>query len=184
MILLQLSHGCTHIIMRRSNSSDFRSSTSKLKIQLFVFTKNLAKQFVLIGKGILKLDDSQKRLSGDESSLTSESELEMCREDLPMRQRPVKSHVLRLGFSSSSELLLLLLVPEAVLLLTFALVAGVVLVVVVVLVGGVNLLSLGAVSDEVGGVSDEVGGVIALEAAPRLSPPLLAKLVQGAELSR
>jgi hypothetical protein len=176
MILLQLSHGCTHIIMRRSNSSDFRSSTFKLKIQLFVFTKNLAKQFVLIGKGILKLDDSQKRLSGDESSLTSESELEMCREDLPMRQRPVKSHVLRLGFSSSSELLLLL-VPEAVLLLTFALVVGIVPVVVVVLVGGVKLLSLGA-------VSDEVGGVTALEAAPRLSPPLLAKPVQGAELSR
>jgi hypothetical protein len=176
MILLQLSHGCTHIIMRRSNSSDFRSSTFKLKIQLFVFTKNLAKQFVLIVKGILKLDDSQKRLSGDESSLTSESELEMCHEDLPMRQRPVKSHVLRLGFSSSYELLLLL-VPEAVLLLTFALVAGVVPVVVVVLVGGVKLLSLGA-------VSDEVGGVTALEEAPRLSPPLLAKHVQGTELSR
>jgi hypothetical protein len=28
----------------------------------------------------------------------------MCHEDLPMRQRPVKSSVLRLGFSSSSEL--------------------------------------------------------------------------------
>jgi hypothetical protein len=101
----------------------------------------------------------KERLSGDESSLTSESELEMCREDLPMRQRPMKSHVLRLGFSSSSELLLLL-IPEAVLLLTFALVAGVVSVVVVVLVGGVKLLSLGA-------VSDEVGGVTTLEAAPR-----------------
>jgi hypothetical protein len=44
----------------------------------------------------------KERLSEDESSLTSESE--MCREDLPMRQRPVKSHVLRLGFSFSSEL--------------------------------------------------------------------------------
>jgi predicted component of type VI protein secretion system len=44
----------------------------------------------------------KERLSGDESSLISESE--MCREDLPMRQRPVKSSVLRLGFSSSSEL--------------------------------------------------------------------------------
>jgi hypothetical protein len=28
----------------------------------------------------------------------------MCHEDLPMRQRPVKSPVLHLGFSSSSEL--------------------------------------------------------------------------------
>jgi hypothetical protein len=46
----------------------------------------------------------KERLSGDESSLTSESESEMCHEDLPMRQRLVKSSVLRLGFSSSSEL--------------------------------------------------------------------------------
>jgi hypothetical protein len=66
--------------------------------------KNLAKQLVLITKGILKLDDSQGKTLRDESSLTSESESEMCREDLPIRQRPVKSYVLRLGFSSSSEL--------------------------------------------------------------------------------
>jgi hypothetical protein len=46
----------------------------------------------------------KERPSGDESSLTSESESEMCRDDLPMRQRPVKSPVLRLGLSSSSEL--------------------------------------------------------------------------------
>jgi hypothetical protein len=46
----------------------------------------------------------KERLSGDESSLTSESESEMCREDLPIRQRPVKSLVLHLGLSSSSEL--------------------------------------------------------------------------------
>jgi hypothetical protein len=49
--------------------------------------------------------------------------------------------------------LLLLLVPEVVLLLTLALVAGVVSVVVLVLVGGVELLPLRAVSDEVGGVA-------------------------------
>jgi hypothetical protein len=72
--------------------------------------------------------------------------------------------------------LLLLLVPEAVLLLALALVAGVVPVVVVVLVG-VDLLPLGA-------VSDEVGGVAALEAAPRRPPPLLAEPVQHAELPR
>jgi hypothetical protein len=56
------------------------------------------------------------------------------------------------------ELLLLLLIPKAVLLLALALVAEVVPVVVVVLVGGVKLLPLRA-------VGDEVGGVAALEAA-------------------
>jgi hypothetical protein len=88
--------------VRGSKSSDFRRGTFKLKIQLFVFTKNLAKQLVLIAKGILKLDDSQRKTLRDESSLTSESE--MCHEDLPMTQMPVKSPVLRLGFSSSSDL--------------------------------------------------------------------------------
>jgi hypothetical protein len=57
---------------------------------------------------------------------------------------------------------ILLLVSEAVLLLIIALVAGVVpdVVVVVVLVGGVKLLPLEA-------VGDEVGSVTALEATPR-----------------
>jgi hypothetical protein len=55
--------------------------------------------------------------------------------------------------------LLELLVSEAVLLLAITLVAGVISVVVVVLVGGVKLLPLGA-------IGDEVGGVAALEAAP------------------
>jgi hypothetical protein len=55
---------------------------------------------------------------------------------------------------------LLLLVPEVVLLLALALVVGVVPIAVVVLVGGVELLPLGA-------VGDEVGGVTALEVAPR-----------------
>jgi hypothetical protein len=70
--------------------------------------------------------------------------------------------------------LLLLLVPEVVLLLALALVTGVIPVVVVVLVGGVELLSLGA-------IGDEVGGAAALEAAPRRHP-LLAESVQRAEL--
>jgi hypothetical protein len=56
--------------------------------------------------------------------------------------------------------LLLLLVPEAVLLLAFALVTRVISIVVIVLIGGVELLPLRT-------VSDEVGGVAALEAAPR-----------------
>jgi hypothetical protein len=47
-----------------------------------------------------------------------------------------------------------------VVLLALALVTGVVPVVIVVLVGGVELLPLGA-------VGDKVGGVTALEAAPR-----------------
>jgi hypothetical protein len=47
-----------------------------------------------------------------------------------------------------------------VLLLALALVAGVIPVVIVVLIGGVDLLPLGA-------VGDEVGGVATLEAAPR-----------------
>jgi hypothetical protein len=72
---------------------------------------------------------------------------------------------------------LLLLVPEAVLLLALALVTGVIPVVVVVLVGGVELLPLGA-------VNDEVAGVAALEATPRRPPPLLAESVQRAKLPR
>jgi hypothetical protein len=57
------------------------------------------------------------------------------------------------------ELLLLLLISKAVLLVV-TLVVGVVPVAVVALVGGVELLPLGA-------VGDELGGVAALEAAPR-----------------
>jgi hypothetical protein len=63
-----------------------------------------------------------------------------------------------------------------VLLLALAFVAGVVSIVVVVFEGGVELLPLGA-------VDNEVGGVAALEAAPSVIPPLLEELVQGTELS-
>jgi hypothetical protein len=75
------------------------------------------------------------------------------------------------------KFLLLLLVPKVVLLLALTLVARFILVVVVVLVGGVELLPLGA-------VGDEVGGVTALEAAPRRPHPLLAESVQRTELPR
>jgi hypothetical protein len=75
------------------------------------------------------------------------------------------------------ELLLLLLVLEAVLLLIVALAVVVPLGVVILIGGGVKLLPLRA-------VGDEVGGVAALEAAPRRSPPLLVKYVQSSELSR
>jgi hypothetical protein len=76
------------------------------------------------------------------------------------------------GTRSGYHLLELLLIPEAVL-LTLALVAGVISVVVVVLVGGgVELLPLRA-------VSDEVGDVAPLEATPRRSPPLLGNLCKA-----
>jgi hypothetical protein len=51
----------THIIMHGSKRSNFKKRTLKLKIQLFVLMKNLAKQLVLIAKGILKLGDSQRK---------------------------------------------------------------------------------------------------------------------------
>jgi hypothetical protein len=70
---------------------------------------------------------------------------------------------------------LLLVVSEVVLLLVVALVARVILVGVVILVGGVELLSHGAVGDEVGGVATP-------EAAPGWSPLLLAEFVQGTKL--
>jgi hypothetical protein len=56
----------------------------------------------------------------------------------------------------------LLLISETVLLLVIALITGVipVVVVLIILIGGVELLPLGA-------VSDEVSGVAALEATPR-----------------
>jgi hypothetical protein len=137
----------------------------------------------------------------DRSSLTSESKLETFHEDPPLviRHNPVKLPFLHLTFSSSTELeesslekskslkaaharymlleLLLLLVSKVVVLLVVTLVARVVPIGVVILVGGVELLPLGA-------VGDEVGGVDALKAALGWPPPLLAKLVQGTELPR
>jgi hypothetical protein len=44
-----------------SKRSNLRKGTLKLKIQLFVLTKNLAKQLDLIAKGILKFGDSQRK---------------------------------------------------------------------------------------------------------------------------
>jgi hypothetical protein len=73
---------------------------------------------------------------------------------------------------------LLLLLPEVVVLLLVVALAVVISLDVVILIGGgIELLPLGV-------VGDEVGSVTALEAAPRRSPPLLVELVQGAELSR
>jgi hypothetical protein len=81
----------------------------------------------------------------------------------------------RSGHHLLKLLLLLLLVHEAVFLLVITLAIVIPLGVVVLVGGGVELLPLGV-------VGDEVGGVAALEAAPRRSPPLLAEPVQGVEL--
>jgi hypothetical protein len=107
----------------------------------------------------------KETLSGDRSSLTSESESEMFLEDLPMRQRPVKSLTREVEVAQGCTRtghdlleLLLVVVSEAILLLVVALVAEIVPVGVVIIVGGLELLPLRA-------VGDEVGGVTALEAA-------------------
>jgi hypothetical protein len=186
--------------VRGSKSSNFRRSTFKLKIQFFVFMKNLTKQLVLIAKGILKLDHSQRKTLGgwiityirvkvrDVSwRLAHEAKagevvylalgllillwargVIVGEVEVPKGSTRARHHLLEL---------FLLVVPEAVLLLTITLVTEVIPVVIVVLIGGVKLLPLEA-------VDDEMSGVAALEAAPRWSAPLLTEPVQGAELSR
>jgi hypothetical protein len=54
----------THIIMRGSKRSNLRKRTLKLKIQLFVLSKNLTKQLILITKCIFKFGDSQRKTLG------------------------------------------------------------------------------------------------------------------------
>jgi hypothetical protein len=44
-----------------SKRSNFRKRILKLKIELFILVKNLAKQLVLVAKGILKHNDSQRK---------------------------------------------------------------------------------------------------------------------------
>jgi hypothetical protein len=63
-----------------------------------------------------------------------------------------------------------------VLLLVVALAVVLLLGVVAFVGGGIELLPLGA-------VGDEVGGVAALKLAPKRSPPLLAEPMQSSELS-
>jgi hypothetical protein len=175
--------------------SNFRRNTFELKIQLLVFTKNLAKQLMLDAKSILKFGDPQGNTLrgkiityigvgvGDVSwgfaYEAKASEVTLLALDLLILlwdggvltgEVKVTQGSTCLGHDLLELLLLLLLVPEAVLLPVVALGARVILVVVVVavLVGGVELLALGA-------VGDEVGGVATFEAAPRWSPSLLVK---------
>jgi hypothetical protein len=166
----------THIIVRRSKSRNFRRSTFKLKIQLLVFMKNLTKQPVLIAKGTLKLNDSQRKTLGGWIITYIRVEVGDVSWRLAHEAKAGEVACLALGLlillwaggviprevevaegctCSGHHLLelLLLLVPEAVLLFALALVTGAIPVAVVVLVGGVELLLLGAVSDEVGGVA-------------------------------
>jgi hypothetical protein len=186
--------------VRGLKRSNHRKRTLKLNIKLFVLTTNLTKQLVLVAESIFKFGDSQRKTLGGwvityigvgvrdvPRWLAHEAKVgEVAR----LALGPLI--LLRAGGFVTGEVevaeggtrsghylleLLLLVVPEAVLLLALSLVTGVIPVVVVVLVGGVKLLPLGA-------VDDEVGGVAALEAAPTRPPPLLAELVQSLELSR
>jgi hypothetical protein len=50
--------------MRGSKRSILRRSTFKLKIQFLVLMKDFTKQLALVAKGILKLEDSQRRTLG------------------------------------------------------------------------------------------------------------------------
>jgi hypothetical protein len=51
----------THMIMHGLKRGNLRKRIFQLKIQPFVFMENSTKQFVLIAKGILKLNDSQTK---------------------------------------------------------------------------------------------------------------------------
>jgi hypothetical protein len=105
MIIVHLSHGLALI----SSYADQREAISEQALSSsrfsFLFSqKTLPSNLSWLQRALSSSVTHKERSSGDESSLTSESESEMCRDDLPMRQRPVKSPVLRLGLSSSSEL--------------------------------------------------------------------------------
>jgi hypothetical protein len=183
--------------VHRSKRSNLRKRTFKLKIQLLVPTTNLEKQLVLVAKGILKLGDSQGKTlgrqiityigvrdisqwlaheakAGEIAFLGHELLILLWAGGVITGEVKVAQRSTRSGHDLLE--LLILLVPEAILLLIAALTARVILVGVVVLVGGVKLLPLGA-------VGDEVGGITAHDITPRWSPPLLAELVQGKKFS-
>jgi hypothetical protein len=105
MIILQLSHSLALISScadRREAILEKALSSSRFN---FLFSqKTLQSNLSWLKRALSSSMTHKERLLGDRSSLTSESESEMLHEDLPMRQRPVKSPCLHLAFSSSSEL--------------------------------------------------------------------------------
>jgi hypothetical protein len=188
----------TYIIMHWPKRSNLEQELSSSRFNFLFLWKTLQSNLSWLHKTFSSLATLKKRPSKDRLSLTSESESGMLHEDLPMRQKAGEVALLVLDLlillrarwvitgevkvaesstRSRHDLLELLLVVvlEAVLLLVIALVV-VILLDVVVLVGGVELLPLGV-------VDDEVGGITALKTAPRRSPPLLVELVQCTELS-
>jgi hypothetical protein len=190
----------TYIFVRRSKRSNLRKRTLKLKIQLLVLKKDFTKQLVLVAKSIFKFRDSQRKTLG-RWVITY---IGVGVSDVPWRlAHEAKAGevaclalgpliLLRAGGVITGEvevaegytrpghhlleLLLFLFIPEAVLLLIVTLALVVPLGVVILVGGGVELLPLRA-------VGDEVGGVAALKATPRRSPPLLAEPMQRVELS-
>jgi hypothetical protein len=95
---------CTRIIMRVSKRSNFKKTPSSSRFNFLFSRKTLQSNLSLLHKAFSSSTTLKERLSGDRSSLTSESESEMCHEDLPIRQSLEKSPGLPLTFSSSSEL--------------------------------------------------------------------------------
>jgi hypothetical protein len=156
----------THIIMHWLKRSNLRKKNSNSRFNFLFSRKIQPSNLSWLHKEFSSPTTLKERPLGDRSSLTLESELKMFLEDLPMRQRLVKSLCLHLTFSSSSRLVirqdflefLLLPIPEVMLLLFITL--DVVVPLVVVVLVGVELLPL-----EV--VGNEVSGVAALKAAPR-----------------
>jgi hypothetical protein len=105
MIIVHLSHGLALI----SSCTDQKEAISEKKLSSsrfnFLFSqKILPSNLSWLQRAFSSSVTCKERPSEDDSSLTSKSELEMCRDDLPMRQRSVKLPVLRLSLSSSSEL--------------------------------------------------------------------------------
>jgi hypothetical protein len=101
-LYLRTGYDTYHRVWIEEKQSQKKLSSSRFK---FLFSqKTLPSNLSWLQRAFSRSATRKERLSGDESSLTLESESEMCRDDLPMRQRSVKSPVLRLGLSSSSEL--------------------------------------------------------------------------------
>jgi hypothetical protein len=96
---LALISSCTN---RREAISEKEFSNSRFN---FLFSRKILQHNLSwLHKAFSSLATLKEGLLKDRSSLTSESESDMFLEDLPTRQRTVKSPCLRLTFSSSSKL--------------------------------------------------------------------------------